>query len=527
MDNLVGWSATAPTVPGMTQWQVPGYDDLQLLGFGTAGEVWAARERSSGDRVALRRILGGNVEGVAQVRAAATVLRSLPSPHLVRVRTTLRAGQDDVVVLDLADGGPLTALVGRRGSLSPGEVVTAVAPLAEALGQAHAHRLRHGRLGLSSVLLAADGMPLLDGLATAALHDAADGLDPTGVLGDSADVWALGELCRQLLTGMPDADLPPTTPLGLREAVEAALSPDMRSRPTAADLAAALLAACPALPLGTGRSWGEAAPPAGSTGSAGSAGSAASAQARSSVSSAARGRRSSTRTAAPARSRLMKRVRRPRELPRGLARMALRRPWRSGQLLAAMASGVVLLLVVVAGWVWGGSSGERPGQLAARALPAGPSAEAALTAPLDSSAQPVVAPPDPSAEQAVAALDAARAEAFAAADPAGLQQVYAPGSAQAAQDAAAVADLARLQRRAVDVSHDVRSVRVVQRAADRLDLDVVEALRSYRLVDLAGKVLSEVPAGPDLQVHMLLRRVGQDWRVERVSPGGSQARLQR
>jgi hypothetical protein len=255
VDGGSGTSAFRPSVTAVTTWEVPGYDVLELLGFGTTGEVWRARERSSGALVALRRLAGGDREAVADVRRASTVVRSLPSPHLVRLRTTTRAGRDDVLVLDHAAGGSLAALLADRGRLAPGEVVTLLAPLAEALGQAHRHRVVHGHLRASSVLLSAAGMPLLDGLGLTALKDPGDSHDPTGGLGATADVWALGALGHRLLTGAepgttPLSVLAATAPVPLVRALESALSFDPAARPTADDLAAALLAACPALPVG-------------------------------------------------------------------------------------------------------------------------------------------------------------------------------------------------------------------------------------------------------------------------------------
>jgi hypothetical protein len=238
----------------MSEWDVPGYDVLELLGFGTGGEVWRARERSSRTLVALRRLARGDRAAVTAVRTQATTVRSLPTAHVVRLRTTTRAGRDDVLVMDHAGGGSLRSLLLRRGRLEPGEVVTAVAPLAEALGQAHAHGLVHGRVRASEVLLTAGGMPLLDGLGLGSLHSAEDSLDPTGALGASADVWALGSLAHLLLTGQEPgptilASLAPRAPLPLVRAIEAALGFDPTTRPGAADLAASLLAACPAAPL--------------------------------------------------------------------------------------------------------------------------------------------------------------------------------------------------------------------------------------------------------------------------------------
>ena len=106
------------------RWQVPGYDVLELVGFGRTGELWRGRQRSSGQLVALRRLVDSDPAVLAAVRRQATVVRSLPSAHLVRVRAVV----GDAVVLDHADGGSLAAVLARRGRLEPGEVVTTVAP---------------------------------------------------------------------------------------------------------------------------------------------------------------------------------------------------------------------------------------------------------------------------------------------------------------------------------------------------------------------------------------------------------------
>ncbi|MCU1596099.1 MAG: Serine/threonine protein kinase [Frankiales bacterium] len=310
MDNFRGSCSDFSSVCAMSDWDVPGYEVLELLGFGTSGELWRARDKSTGARVALRRLAGGDKAAVLAVKAQATIVRSLPTAHVIRLRTTTRAGRDDVLVLDHAAGGSLASLLLRRGRLTPGEVVTAVAPLAEALGQAHAHGLVHGRLSATSVLLSGQGMPLLDGLGMAALHDPEDGLDPTGGLGASADVWALGALAHELLTGERPgstilASLAPRAPLPLVRAIESALGFDATARPTAADLCSALLAACPALPI-------EGIVPAPDPAA---------------------------------------------DAPRNLIRM----PSRTA--LVAGAAVLCVLAVTAVGWAWGTRAGERPSQL--------------------------------------------------------------------------------------------------------------------------------------------------------------------
>ena len=238
----------------MTDLEVPGYDVVSLLGTGALGEVWRARQRSSGADVVLRRLAGVDRHRVDEVRAQARTIRGLRSRHLIRLQTTTLAEGDEVLVLDYAAGGSLVELLTVRRTLLPGEVVTVLAPLAEALAEAHAKGLVHARVRASAVLLGGEGMPLLEGLGLTSLYDPADTLDPTGGLGASADVWALGALGHLLLTGAeptgaPLASLAPTAPLPLVEALDSALAPDPTSRPTAGALAAALLASCQAMPV--------------------------------------------------------------------------------------------------------------------------------------------------------------------------------------------------------------------------------------------------------------------------------------
>jgi hypothetical protein len=238
----------------MSQLRVSGYDDPVLLGFGSLGEVWQARRRATGETVVLRRLAGATKEALASAREQCAAVRSLASVHAVRVRTSTRSGPDDVLVLDHASGGSLAALVATRGVLAPGEVVTVLGPVAQVLAQAHAVGVLHGRVDVASVLLDAAGRPLLDGLGLRPLHDPADGLDPTGALGPAADVWAVGALGVRLLTGQapgsaPLTELVPTAPVPLVRALEAALAFDPEQRPSAADLAEAVLASCPAVAL--------------------------------------------------------------------------------------------------------------------------------------------------------------------------------------------------------------------------------------------------------------------------------------
>jgi hypothetical protein len=182
------------------QQDVPGVDLVELIGLGTLGEVWRGTDRSSGQQIAVRRLEAGGLLEELQRRAA--LLRALPGGH-----------------------GSLEQLLHRCGPLSIGQVVTAVAPIALSLAEAHLRGLTHGRLTAREVLLTHDGKPLLDGLALSFLYDAEPGT------GD--DIRALRALISELLGA--------AAPSELEEALDAATD--------VAELGHLLLRVCPAEPL--------------------------------------------------------------------------------------------------------------------------------------------------------------------------------------------------------------------------------------------------------------------------------------
>ncbi len=108
------------------------------------------------------------------------------------------------VVMPHLLGGAVDALVRHRGHLSPGEVVTVLAPVASALGRLHDLGVVHGDVSPGNVLLDLDGRPVLGDLGLG--HVVGDvspgvwgtdgyvapevllGADPT----PASDVYALG-----------------------------------------------------------------------------------------------------------------------------------------------------------------------------------------------------------------------------------------------------------------------------------------------------------------------------------------------
>ena len=486
---------------------LPGYEVEVLIGNGPAGEVWRARDLTSGEAVALQRLDEPLDPGTLEVvRHNVRLLRAVRSAHLVRVREVL----DDVLVLDHASGGSLERLLARR-RLSPGEVVTVVAPVAAALGAAHALGLVHGAISVRSVRFSAEGMPLLRGLEGAPL--APDSAGRRGVAGRGAaadpfaarDVWALAALCQHALTGAPPGPahdggaagrallgvLAPSAPAALVAAVEAVLSAPAEQRPGAAEFATMLRRACAAAPLRLPADglW---APPTAVP---------------------------RTRTAPPWDPR---RCEAPSRAPRtpGQPRHARRSRWPRQRLRqplrprpdwprAAVVPVVVLALgVALVGWATG-----RAAPLAAPAvLPPTTGGVGGAERGAGGSADrwPVV----------LDRLDAAREEAFAQGDPLRLGAVWVPGSPGMAADTAALHRLSAQGATAHGVRHRVRAVEVDPSASagSIVRLAVVDELGEQEIRPSTGGVRRLPGRGPRRWVVELVD-TPSGWRLGTVQAG--------
>lgn len=197
-----------------------GYVVERLLGTGASSDVWQARAQSSGARVALKRIRIDSEEQRSRARSEAALLAALDHPNLVRLHALVEMDDALVLVLDLAEGGTLGALLAVRGRLTPGEVITAVAPVAAALDYLHDAGVVHGDVSAANILLTADGVPLLADVGVARLtgdrtevRATAAYVDPLVaagcVPGPQSDVFMLAGVALHALTGTPpwpDAD---------------------------------------------------------------------------------------------------------------------------------------------------------------------------------------------------------------------------------------------------------------------------------------------------------------------------------
>lgn len=469
----------------METFSLAGFDVEQLVGFGASGEVWRARERATGEIVALKRLRVGDAamdaESQRQLRRSAALLATVRHEHVVHVRATVPSPTGLVLVLDYAEGGSLAALLAARGVLSAGEVVAIAAPLSAALAQVHARGVVHGGITPANVLFDGAGTPLLADLGVARL---AGGADVENDGGPAADVRDLARVCRAALGGSAAGRGGVAVPPALLEAVEAAQHPDPRSRPDAAGFARALYAACTPRPIVLARavdapSIAEPAqivlpsavvPPDTPTESA--------------------------RAPEPrggGRHRLSRRVAGDRF---GGSRLAARR-LTARRLALPLAAAGLLAIAVLAGLAW-----------AARDRPA--SASAQLTG--------TPTPTDSTWSRVMGALDAARDRAFADANPAELAGVYVAGSAALAADRQTLATMAAAGGRARDLRLTLVSVQVKAQSPTSVDLLVRDTLPPYEIVDGDGVAQVEPGRGErDWLVTLRATAPGGSWRISSIA----------
>lgn len=248
--------------------QLPGYDVLQHLGAGGAGQVWAVR-RADGVRFAAKFVT--DVEGAGDaLRHEATLLQALRHEHVVRLYEVVHIDDDAVaLVMQLAEGGSLADSLRTRDHLTPGELVTVLCPVARALHDLHSMGLIHGDLSPANLLFTQEGKPLIADLGFAHLagHNGFDGsllwgteswTAPEVMAGEAltpaSDVYSLGAIAWSAMVGSPPepaalrpdlADIAPALGPELHDLILACLSHTPQSRPTPEDFALTLWRVAP------------------------------------------------------------------------------------------------------------------------------------------------------------------------------------------------------------------------------------------------------------------------------------------
>ncbi len=206
-----------------------GYEILEELGRGGMGVVYRARHVGLNRQVALKVILAGSHAGVVQTsrfRAEAEAIARLQHPNIVQIYDVGEQDGRAYFALELVEGGSLAQLIG--GIPQPAERAAAwIRTLARAMESAHVKGIIHRDLKPSNILVTSDGTLKITDFGLSKLLGADASLTGSESIlgspsymapeqaagggkrvGPAADIYALGVILYELLTGRPPFKAP-------------------------------------------------------------------------------------------------------------------------------------------------------------------------------------------------------------------------------------------------------------------------------------------------------------------------------
>jgi tetratricopeptide (TPR) repeat protein/tRNA A-37 threonylcarbamoyl transferase component Bud32 len=218
-------SATGPFEPlDGKRPDIPGYDVQAILGRGGMGVVYKARHSRLNRLVALKMLQAGAYAGAqerARFQREAQVVAGLRHANIVQVYDVGDHDRCPFFTMELLEGGSLVQAL--AGTPQPArEAAALLVTLAGAVEAAHQAGIVHRDLKPGNILLTAQGTPKVAdfGLARYFEGEAALTLSGTrmgtpsymapeqvsgkaGTIGPATDIYALGALLYEMLTGRP------------------------------------------------------------------------------------------------------------------------------------------------------------------------------------------------------------------------------------------------------------------------------------------------------------------------------------
>ncbi|HWO11788.1 MAG TPA: protein kinase, partial [Polyangiaceae bacterium] len=194
------------------------YEVLELIGRGGMGTVYRARDRRTGQLVAVKRMAfhPGDQTLAARYRREVDVLLRINHPNIVGIEDYGVENGGHYIVMEYVAGGSLRQHMDHALQWPVERVLELIIELADALARVHQLGVIHRDVKPENILVGADGKPRLADFGLVKINEArltATGgvpgtlayLSPEALSGDAvdgrADVWSLGLVAFELLTG--------------------------------------------------------------------------------------------------------------------------------------------------------------------------------------------------------------------------------------------------------------------------------------------------------------------------------------
>jgi serine/threonine-protein kinase len=223
--RLISGPAAPPTGKLGAFPRVAGYELLAELGRGGMGVVYKARQKGLNRLVALKMVLAGGHAGpehLARFQIEAEAVARLKHPYIVQIYEVGERDGLPFFSLELVDGGSLARLIDGEPQ-PPRKAAEMLSKLAHGVHYAHQNGIVHRDLKPANILLTSDGTPKITDFGLAKrLEEGGQSQTQSGTLmgtpnymapeqargdvhqiGPGADVYALGGLLYEMLTGRP------------------------------------------------------------------------------------------------------------------------------------------------------------------------------------------------------------------------------------------------------------------------------------------------------------------------------------